>query len=137
MADHRQYIYVKGSIEALDGEFARTRAYGKVRPGETTLFWRYGLRRFAIPFGDIQRIYRRVEQVVGRLCCGGRTYVIEWLVLVRSDGEELVLHIGDQVKKEAEALLVHLRQTHPEIQYGKVYEKHVSGNGEKKAAAGE
>jgi len=135
MVNHKQYIYVKGNDEALDREYGRTKAFSKVRPGETMLFWRYGLRRFAIPFGDIRRIYRRVEAVIQKLCCGGKSYYIEWLVLVLHNGEEVVLHIGDDVQKDAVALLEYLQRTHPEIQYGKVYDKHVSGNGEKKAAA--
>lgn len=122
MTNHKQYIYTKGNDPVLDGEFEETKAFAKVRPGKTMLFWRNGLRRYAVPMGDIQRIYRRIEQVVGRLCCGGRTFVIEWLVLVLHDGSEVVIHVGDEVKKQAEELLEALKVMHPGIQYGKVYE---------------
>lgn len=122
MTNHKQYLYQKGTDAGLDGELAGAQAYGKVRVGKTSLFWRYGLRWYRIPMENLQRIYRRVEPVYGKLCCGGRSFLIEWLVLVKTDGSELVLHIGDDAKKEAEALMICLADTHPQLQYGKVYD---------------
>ena len=120
MVNLKQYIHTKGNDPALDAEFDSAMSYSKVRAGETNLFWRNGLRRYAIPLFQVQRIYRRVEPVYGKLCCGGKSFLIEGLVLVLHDGSELVLHIGDDVKKEAEELLEALKTMHPELQYGKV-----------------
>ncbi len=116
----KQYMYVKGADSGLDAEFAAARAYGKVKPGRTAIFWKSGLRWCAVPVQQLQRIYRRVEPVYGKLCCGGRSYLIERLVLVLNNGEELAIHIGDDAQKEAEALLAWLQEQHPHIQYGKV-----------------
>lgn len=120
MKNLKQYIYTKGKDPALDAQFEEAKAYSKVKPGTTHLFWRNGLRRYAMPLDQVQRIYRRVEPVYGKLCCGGKSFIIEWLVLVLRDGSETVLHIGDDVKKDAEALLQALKEAHPELQYGKV-----------------
>ena len=38
-ADKKQYIYKKGTDEALDAEFSAAAAYAKVRVGESVLFW--------------------------------------------------------------------------------------------------
>ena len=122
MFNYKPYRYTKGENAALDAQFAAAPAYGKIRPGQTVLFWKSGLRWHGIGLEGIQRIFRRIETVHGRLCCGGKTYVIEWLVLIRADGSELVLHIGDEVRKKAEALLEYLKAAHPQIQYGKVYD---------------
>lgn len=116
----KQYAYSRGTDGALDAEFAAAKAYGSVKTGQTVIFWKSGLRWCVIPVQKLQRIFRRVEPVYGKLCCGGRSYLIERLVLVLDNGEELVLRIGDDVQKEAEALLAHLKQLHPHIQYGKV-----------------
>ena len=121
MANYKPYLYTKGTDAVLDGEFSSAPAFSKIRVGSRHLFWKSGFRWYSIPLTDLRRIYRRVEQVVGRLCCGGRTYVIEWLVLVLADGSELVVHIGDEVRKKAEDLMEHLQSAHPQIQYGKVY----------------
>ena len=117
--DLKPYIYVKGEDAALDAEFAQTKHYGKVSPGSTRIFWKLGLRRYAFPLEGVQRIFRRLLPVYGRLCCGGRSFMIEWLVLVLQDGTELEIHIGDDVKREAEALMQALQESHPEIAYGK------------------
>ena len=124
MFNYKPYRYTKGSDPALDAQFAAAPEYGKIRPGQSVLFWKSGLRWHVISLEGLQRIFRRVETVHGRLCCGGKTYIIQWLVLILADGSELVLHIGDDIecgslRKDAEALLEWLRSAHPQIQYGK------------------
>lgn len=122
MTDLKHYVYTKGTDAAMDAEYENTKAYSKVRPGQRNLFWRNGLRRYAMPLNNVRRIYRRVEPVYGRLCCGGRNFIIEWLVLVLHDGSEMVIHIGDDVKQQAEELLLALQDMHPQLRYGKVYD---------------
>lgn len=119
MFNYKSYRYTKGTDPQLDAQFAAAKSYEKVRPGVTALFWKSGLHWHTIPLTNVQRIFRRVEPVYGKLCCGGRSFLIEWLVLILNDGSELVLHIGDDVKKQAEALLQALKDAHPEIHYGK------------------
>lgn len=116
----KQYAYSKGVDGVLDADFAAAKPCGRVRPGKQAIFWRSGLRWCVLPVSDIQRIYRRIQPVYGKLCCGGRSYFIEWLVLVQHSGEELVIRVGDDMSKEAEALLQTLRELHPHLQYGKV-----------------
>lgn len=125
MSNYKIYRYRKETDPQLDADFASASVYEKIRAGKTTLFWKSGLWWHAIPLTQVQRIFRRVEPVYGKLCCGGQSFLIEWLVLVLSNGEELVLHIGDNivgssVQKQAEALLDMLKLSHPQIQYGKV-----------------
>lgn len=120
MMNKKQYLYVKGHNPALDADFSEAVAYGKVKPGKTAVFWKSGFRWYTMPISDVQRVFRRVELIEGRLCCGGRTLWVEWLVLILNDGSELVIHIGEQIRKEAEALLQTLKDMHPQIQYGKV-----------------
>ena len=124
MFNYKAYRYVKGSDPVLDAEFASATNYEKISFGKTALFWKSGLRWYVIPLNEVRQIFRRVEPVVGRLCCGGQSFLIEWLVLILENGEELILHIGDNVvgssvQKKAEALLEHLKSAHPQIQYGK------------------
>lgn len=119
MIDFSPYLYTKGADSKLDAELSASTKFGKVRLGQTTLFWRYAFKRYAIALDSVYRIHRRLNPVVGRLCAGGRNYDIEYLVLILHDGSELVVHIGDDIKKTAEALFAALQQSHPEIHYGK------------------
>lgn len=119
-SNFKKYVYTKGTDAVLDADFSGAEVYGKVRSGQTAVFWKSGLRWYGIPHGDIRRIFRRVEPVYGKLCCGRQSFIIEWLVLVLKDETEVVIHIGDDVQKKAEALLQALKDAHPEILYGKV-----------------
>ena len=118
--DVKQYLFSKGTDAVLDADFDMAKAYGRVRPGQQVIFWKRGLRWYALPVADIQRIHRRLEPVIRKLCCGGKSYYIEYLVMILKNGQELMVHIGDDIPKDAEALLAALKEQHPGIQYGKV-----------------
>jgi hypothetical protein len=125
MFNYKPYRYAKGENIALDEDFADSVAYEKVRLGKDHIFWKSGLRWHFIPLEGLQRIYRRVEQVHGRLCCGGQNFIIHWLVMDLSDGSELVVHIGDDVvgtavRDQADTLLAEVKRSHPLIPCGKV-----------------
>ena len=120
MAVHlKPYVYKKKETPALDAEFAAGQDYGWVRPGQTAIFWKNGLRWHVVPLSQVQRIFRRVEPVYGKLCCGGNSFIMEKLVLILKDGTELELYIGDDIEKKAAALLEFLQTGHPEITFGK------------------
>jgi len=116
----KQFVYSKGTNPVLDAEFADAKAYGKVRIGETVIFWKSGFHWCIVSAANLQRIFRQREGVIRKMCCGGKSFFIERLVLILQNGEKLVLHIGDDVAKEAEALFARLQELHPQIQYGKV-----------------
>ena len=117
--DVKQYLYTKGVDAILDADFDMAQEFSKVRVGQQSIFWKNGLRRYAIPVAEVQRLYRQLEPVIRRMCCGGKSYYIERLVMILKNGEELVIHIGDDVPKDAEALYEALKQLHPNLQYGK------------------
>lgn len=116
----KAYTYTKGTDAALDAEFACAAVYSRVKLGSDSLFWKAGLRWYAISLSSVQRIFRRVEHVYGKMCCGGQNFDIERLVLILRDGSELVVYVGDDVRTNAQALMQALQDSHPEIQYGKV-----------------
>ena len=118
-ANLKPYVYKKGVDPALDAQFSAAEAYGWVKPGQTAVFWKTGLRWYVISLSQVERIFRRVVPVHGKLCCGGNCFLMEYLVIVRKDGGELELYIGDDIHKKAAALLEFLKQSHPELAFGK------------------
>lgn len=118
-ANLSQYLYKPGTDPELDEQFSRAAVYGRIRLGHSALFWKAFLRWYTVPLDRVRRAFRRVEEVHGKMCCGGHYFRIERLVLVLTDGHELELYIGDDVAEKAQALFQTLRDTHPRIQYGK------------------
>ncbi len=117
MANHKPYLYRKGQNPAVDADFAAAPAFGKVRVGKTHFFWRFGLSRYAIPIASIQRIYRRIQPMHGRLCAGGRDFFIEWMVLVLQDGTEVEFHYADSEKLLDNPALEYMKAAYPQISY--------------------
>lgn len=115
----KPYVYKKGINSDLDAQFSAAVDYGWVKPGQNAVFWKTGLRWYAIPLSEVERIFRRVVPVYGKLCCGGHSFIMEYLVIIRKDGSELELHIGDDMEKKAADLLDFLKQSHPELDFGK------------------
>lgn len=115
----KKYTYIKNTDESVDREFTEGESFGQVKCCETRLFWKRGLKWYAVSLSDVTRIYRRVEYVYGKICCGGDTYDMQRLVLVLKNGEELEIPVGDRMEKKAVALMEKLQSEHAEILYGK------------------
>lgn len=116
----KEYLFTSGRDAALDAAFGCAAVYGKVRLSAETLFFRAGLKHYAVPFAHVRRVFRRMDMVYGKLCCGGSTYDVQMLVLILADGRELEIHIGDDMKAEAERLFDAIRAAQPQLQYGKL-----------------
>ena len=100
-------------------EYEQALPFGNVRLGEKRLFWKNGLRLCCLELDSVRRVWRQEENVYGKLCCGGRSYVIHRLVLQMDDGKELAIHIGDDAKAAAEALLCTIGKRFSHIAIGK------------------
>ena len=115
----REYMYAAGKDARRDADFDAAPETGKVRQGKTALFFKTGFKWYAVPFEKVERIFRRVDMVYGKLCCGGRTYDVQLLALVLADGRELEIHIGDDMSTQAEALYSAIQAAQPQLLYGK------------------
>lgn len=118
-ANEKKYIYSRGGDAAADQDFARGAAYGKVKLGREYIFWKRGLRWYGVKLSQVERVYRRVEAVDTKMCCGNVNFDIQKLVLQTDDGEALELLVGEGTLREAESLYRDLQTAYPELQYGK------------------
>ena len=113
-----KYYSVTGEVlfdAALGGEYRAARAFGVVRVGGAHLFFRAGMRTYAMPYGDIRRCYRRVMQVQMRLCCGRGNLDVEHLVIEGEAGE--VAQIQLPGTRAARELMELLKQRMPEAEF--------------------
>lgn len=115
----KQYRYRKGHSPDMDQEYRLASSYGAVKKGEHYIFWKKGFRWYRIEISRIQRVYRRIEAVDTKMCCGNVNFDIQKLVLILEDQDCLELMIGEGMPREAEALYRELQEQYPRIQYGK------------------
>lgn len=116
----KDYIYQKRQNAGMDEDFHQSMQYGKIKLGQEYLFWRKNLKWNVIPLSEVERAYRRIEEVTARTCCASSDFSIHKLLLILKDGTKLELLIGDDLhRREPERLMEQLRGTRPEIACGK------------------
>ena len=120
MGELKNYLYTRGVDAELDLEFKQGISKGQVKLGESAIFWRKGLRWYVVGTDQVERAYRRVEEVNSRVCCGSICFPIQKLELLLKDGTRLSLQISEGEEKLAESLYKLLKEKHPQLQYGKV-----------------
>ena len=102
----------------LDSEYKGAREIGKVRLGELHLFFKSGLKTWFIAYRDVRRLFRRVEAVPAKMCCGKGTFEIENLV-VCGEGDKELAQVQLPGKKAAQILMQELQERVPEAQFGR------------------
>ena len=112
--------YKKGADAATDAAFVSGVPYGKIKVADELLFARKGIGWRTIRRADIERVYRRVQEVRGRTCCCTNDFSIHHLIVLLRDGGREELLIGEGLyRHEPERLLEDMQGRWSEIAYGK------------------
>lgn len=100
----------------LRNEYRSGRAIGVIRLGESVLFFRAKLKTYYVPYSGITRVFRRVQLVPARMCCGRGDLSIENLVICGRDETEIaqIQLPGDRAGK---ALIEELKVRIPDIPF--------------------
>lgn len=111
--------YKKNQIPVVTEDFEQGRFYGKVKLGVQYIFWKKAFSWKYVAMDEICRVYRRVEAVDTKMCCGRVNFDIQKLLAELKDGTSCELLIGEGTPKEAEALWAAFKEQRPEILFGK------------------
>lgn len=101
--------------EQLQADYAAAQKQEKLKLGEKCLYIAHTLYTEYMPYEAIERAYRRVEDVRGKLCCGVITYEIHHLVMV-IDGKEVAVLL--ESKDAAQKALEQIADKNPKAQIG-------------------
>lgn len=99
--------------DAVSAEYRQSRAVGNVRAGAKHLFFRAGLRLYAVAWPEIARCYRRVMRVPMKMCCGSGSLDVEYLVVEGASGELASIQLPGS--RAARALMELIRETAPTV----------------------
>jgi hypothetical protein len=101
---------------SLASEFSSTDKIGPFRVGQTAFFYRDGLKKYAIPFADIDQAFTRIEPVPTHCCCGTLNFEIYRLVIV-SQGREIA-DIRTEDDKWVDKVQALLKERIPDLKLG-------------------
>ncbi len=114
-------FYPLASIEtdgqALSSEYAGGRTVGKLRLGDTRLYFNVGRKVYYLPYTDLRRCFRRVQLVAAKLCCGKGNIEVENLVICGDEGELAQIQLPGA--RAGKAVMEELRQLAPHAEFGR------------------
>ena len=101
----KRFTGVSGAVESaeLSADFASAEKFDTVRVGRLGVFFREGLRTRFLSYGDFERVFIRINEVNGKLCCGKAVFQYFRLVFVRN-GKEFADVMSENEKAMDEAL---------------------------------
>lgn len=97
----RTFSGVHGRIRnpAVAEEYEQAERFDKVRVGTTGVFFPYNLSIKFIPYAYLERVFIRIHEVNGKLCCGKAVFQYFRLVFVH-EGKEFI----DVISEDEEAM---------------------------------
>ena len=104
------------SSPELSADFEAAESFDKVRVGKLGVYWREGFRLRALPYGSFERVFIRIQEVNGKLCCGKAVFQYFRLVFVRGGKEYADVMSEDEAAMDA--ALARIAELSPETQIG-------------------
>ena len=117
MAD-KKFAGVNGTVNSAEvaEDFAAAQQFDKVKVGKLGVYFKEGFRIRYLSYQDFDRVFIRINEVNGKLCCGKSTFQYFRLVFVRS-GKEFTDVISEDEKAMDDAL-AQIKAACPEMAIG-------------------
>lgn len=78
---------IKKYVTKETPDLLRSQVFDKLRVGDEGVYYREGFRTRFIPYEDMDRVFIRIQEVRGKMCCGSAVFQYFRMVFVK-DGEE-------------------------------------------------
>ncbi len=110
-----------GPIEGMDraaltADWESAERFDKLAVGRLAVYYRDGFRIKAVPYRRMERVFIRIQEVRGKLCCG-QTFFAYFRMVFLVDGREIADNISEN-EKLMDAALERIRQMAPELPVG-------------------
>ena len=97
-------------------DYESAQVFDKVRVGKLGVYYRDGFRLRFIPYDYMERVFIRIQEVRGKMCCGQTMFAYFRLVFVH-DGKEFADLISEDEQAMDQALAC-IRETAPNVAVG-------------------
>ncbi len=97
----KKFAGIKGPVISpeLSADYESARTFDKVKVGNLGVYYRDGFRIRFMDYSLLERVFIRIQEVNGRMCCGNTIFAYYRLVFV-ADGRE----IGDAISENERAM---------------------------------
>ena len=114
----KKFAGVKGTVDSVEvaEDFAGAQQFDKVKVGKLGVYFKEGFHTKYLSYQDFDRVFIRINEVNGKLCCGKSTFQYFRLVFVR-DGKEFTDVISED-EKAMDGALARIRELCPEMATG-------------------
>lgn len=101
----KKFAGINGPVidASVSADYEQAVQFDKVKVGKLGVFFRDGLKTRYLAYDLLERVFIRVQEVNGKLCCGNTVLQYFRLVFVR-DGKEFADVIGESEKAMDDAL---------------------------------
>lgn len=115
---NRKFYGSNGSVDSpeLAADHESAEQFDKLRAGRLGVYYREGFRLKFISYDDFDRVFIRINEVNGKLCCGSSVFQYFRLVFVRN-GKEFADIISED-EKAMDAALAYIAQHAPKAAIG-------------------
>lgn len=111
--------YKKKENSELDLEFAGSSARGmNIRLSDNVLFYRKMLHWEYIKKDEVERVHRKIEEVITHTSCCAENMDIQWLIITNKNGEEIKVHVCDGEPRLAEKLYDDMKNSWTGVEFG-------------------
>lgn len=116
MADIK--IIGSGSVSAEQAaqDFESAKVFDKLRVGKLGVYYKSGFKTRLIPYGEMDRVFIRIHEVNGKLCCGSSVFQYFRVVFVK-DGKEFADVISENESAMDDALAA-IHKAAPDLAIG-------------------
>lgn len=91
------------SSPAVNADFEAAEKFDKVKVGALGVYFRDGFKIRFLAYDQLERVFIRIQEVNGRMCCGRATFAYYRLVFVK-DGKEVADALSENEKAMDAAL---------------------------------
>ena len=116
----KKFAGIDGAVvsDAVSSDYETALHFEKLRVGALGAYFRDGFKTRVLAYDRVERVFLRIQEVNGKLCCGSTTYAYFRLVFV-VDGREYVDYMSENEQAMRDALEA-IRTAAPQVAIGYV-----------------
>jgi hypothetical protein len=114
----KKFAGINGAVTSAEvsADYEAAPVFDKVRVGKLGVYFRDGFKTRFMDYSLLERVFIRIQEVNGRMCCGNATFAYYRLVFV-VNGKEFVDTISEN-EKAMDNALAKIKESAPKVAIG-------------------